>query len=183
MTELTDEQLVVKYLSGDKPALDILIKRYLSQIYGFAFGYVKNEALAEDVAQETFVKAWKKLKQFNPDKKFKAWLYAIARNTALDQLRKKQPATFSEINASAGENYLQNTIADSAMRPDEMFELSESDNWFKATVAKLSLKYRQVVIMRHNDYFYREIAEQIGEPLHTVKSRYRRALIQLKKTL
>ncbi len=183
MENITDEQLVKQYLAGDKATLEILIKRYLSQIYGFVFTYVKNEEIAEDVTQETFIKAWKNIKKFKTDKKFKAWIYTIARNTALDQLKKKQAIVFSAISNDAEENFLLNSIVDSALRPDELVELYEADNWFEATVAKLSGKYRTVVILRQQNYSYREIAEKLGEPLDTVKSRYRRALALLKSLI
>jgi len=183
MAEYTDEQLVSRYLSGDQNALEILIKRYLSQIYGFVLTYAKSEDVAEDITQDTFVKVWKKIKKFDADKKFKSWIFTIARNTALDHLKKKQAVSFSALDAVYGENHSQNAFADTALRPDELFELYESDNWFEAAIAKLSDKYRRVVIMRHNDLTFREIAQELREPLHTVKSRYRRALLILKKSL
>ncbi|MFA6526202.1 MAG: sigma-70 family RNA polymerase sigma factor [Candidatus Buchananbacteria bacterium] len=183
MKESTDEQLVKAYLAGERNALEILIKRYLKQIFGFAFSYVKSEAAAEDITQETFIKAWRKIKKFDTEKQFKSWIFTIAKNTALDHLKKRHALTFSALDPASGEGFLLGTIADKSLRPDELFDLYESDNWFEATIVKLSDKYRQVVIMRQNDQSFREIAQHLGEPLHTVKSRYRRALIQLKNNL
>lgn len=183
MFRMSDEQLVKSYLTGDDASFEELIQRYLDQIFAFALNYTKNEALAEDIAQETFIKAWKNISSFDSDKRFKAWIFTIARNTALDQLKKKQTISFSSLNDENGENFLERTIIDSALRPDQLCEQYESDSWFKATVAKLSDKYRAVVIMRQNGYSFREIGEKLGEPLHTVKSRYRRALATLKKII
>lgn len=183
MAEFSDEQLVKEYLAGDEASLEILIKRYLNQIYGFVYSYVKNEAAAEDIAQIAFIKAWKKIKKFNPEKKFKPWIFTIAKNSALDYLKKKSTVSFSAIDAVCGEGFLQNSAIDPALRPDELLELQETDNWFESAVAKLSDKYRRVVVLRQEDYSFREIAEELGEPLHTVKSRYRRALMALKNLI
>jgi len=182
MDGFNDEQLVERYLAGDKPALETLIKRYLDRIFGFAFSYAKNEALAQDIAQETFVKAWKNIRKFDTTKKFKPWIYAIAKNAALDHLKKKQAVPFSQL-ADDGSELPLEAVADDSCRPDAMYESSESDNWFEAAISKLSQKYRRVVVLRQEDMTFREIAKELGEPLHTVKSRYRRALIALRKTI
>lgn len=90
----SDEQLVVSYLKGDEKALEILIKRYLKLIYSFAFRFVSNSQEAEDIAQEVFIKMWRNLKKFDKNKKFKSWIFSIAKNTCLDTMKKKKIIRF-----------------------------------------------------------------------------------------
>lgn len=96
MENQTDEQLVKAYLKGDETALELLIQRYLSPLYNFAFKYTHTQGAAEDVAQEAMVKIWKNLKKFNNEYKFKTWAYTITKNTALDYLKKKGLVALAE---------------------------------------------------------------------------------------
>jgi len=80
----TDQQLIESYFDGDEAALAVLVNRYLKPVYNFAFRLTGNQADAEDVSQETFLKAWKNIKKFRADENFKAWILKIARNTAYD---------------------------------------------------------------------------------------------------
>src|SRR3989338_308011 len=99
MDNFTDEQLVEKYLKGQKRALEILINRYLALIFNYALHYAKQPALADDLTQEVFIRVWKKIKKFNSRYKFKSWLYTIAKNTCLDYLKKKRAVNFSELDS------------------------------------------------------------------------------------
>ena len=74
MKELNDNQLIERYLAGDDRSLELLMARYIKPMYGFVFGYVKNQDIAQDVTQEIFVKVWKNLKKIDKDKNFKSWL-------------------------------------------------------------------------------------------------------------
>jgi RNA polymerase sigma-70 factor (ECF subfamily) len=139
---------------------------------------------AEDVAQEVFVKVWRHLKRFDQNKSFKTWIFAIAKNTAIDFLKKKKTISFSEFENEEGKNTLTETLADPTPLPQELLERAGAAQMLSSAIDKLSLKYRMVLFLRYNDHFnFREIAESFGEPLNTVKSRHRRALIQLKKLL
>lgn len=90
MQNYTDQQLIAAYLKGDEKSLEILIKRYLNPIYGFAYRYVKDQQNAEDITQETFLKVWKNIKKYDKNKSFKAWIYTIAKNTVLDFIKKEK---------------------------------------------------------------------------------------------
>ena len=172
----SDEQLVGDYLKGDEKSLEILIKRYLGPIYGFVFRFVGNREDAEEIAQEVFVKVWRNLKKFNQSKSFKTWIFSIAKNTAVDFLRKRRIQFFSETEIE--------TVADPMPLPQELLEKAEAAKLLESALNKLELKYRMVLYLYYNDHFnFREIAEILGEPLNTIKSRHRRALIILKKLL
>lgn len=187
----SDQQLIADFLAGNEKSLEILIQRYLKPIYGFVYRYVGNAPEAEDITQETFVKVWKNLKKFDRSKSFKTWIFTIAKNTSLDFLKKSQSASggkkiipFVDFENNKGENKFIETLADSSPLPDELLERAYIGKMLEAAINKLFPKYRLVLSLRRNGHFtFNEIAEALGEPLNTVKSRYRRALIMLKKLL
>ena len=172
----SDEQLVGDYLKGDDKSLEVLIKRYLGPIYGFVFRFVRNREDAEEIAQEVFVKVWRNLKKFNQSKSFKTWIFSIAKNTAVDFLRKRRVQVFSETEIE--------TVADPMPLPQELLEKAETAKLLESALNKLERKYRMVLLLYYNDHFnFREIAEILDEPLNTIKSRHRRALLMLRKLL
>lgn len=184
MEDYSDEQLIADYLAGDEKSLEILIKRYLKPIYSFVYRYVGNPQEAEDITQDVFVKVWKNLKKFNQGRSFKTWIFSIAKNASLDFLRKKKATPFSKFENGEGENTLIGTLADSSPLPDEILERAGIAEMLNAVMKRLAPKYRMVLFLRYNDHFtFREIAEILGEPLNTIKSRHRRALIMLRKLL
>jgi len=180
----SDQQLVADYLSGDEQSLKFLVERYLRPIYGFTYRFVNGAQDAEDVTQDIFVKVWRHIKQFDQEKSFKTWIFSIAKNAAIDFLKKKKTIPFSEFENEDGENTIMENLVDSSPLPSELLERSDLKEMLAKAMEKLSPKYRMVLFLRYNDHFtFREIAESLGEPLHTVKSRHRRALIMLKKFL
>src|ERR1700733_2556258 len=95
MNELSDNDLVLQYRSGNKKAFEALVERYFAHVFNFITRYTSDQVAAEDIVQETFVKVWKNIKKFDETKNFKSWLFTIARNTSLDWLRKKKAVPFS----------------------------------------------------------------------------------------
>lgn len=188
MTINSDKQLVVDYLKGDEKSLEVLVKRYLKPIFSFVYRFVGNFQDAEDITQEVFVKVWRNLKKpalhriysgagFDPKRgSLKTWIFSIAQNASIDFLRKKKTVSFSEFEVEK--------IADSSPLPDKLFDQRSIAGKLTLAINKLSPKYRMVLLLYYNDHFtFREIAEVLGEPLNTIKSRHRRALILLKKLL
>ena len=184
MTNIGDEILIRKYLAGDKQSLELLIKQYLKPIYSFVSRYVGNGQEAEDITQEVFVRVWRNLKKFDQSKSFKTWVFSIAKNASLDFLKKKKAIPFSEFDTKEGGNRIMDTLVDPSPLPLELLEKAGMARMLNVAMEKLSPQYRMVLFLRYNDHFnFREIAESLGEPLHTITSRHRRALIQLKKIL
>lgn len=180
----SNEQLVSDYLKGDEASLELLIQRYLKPIYSFAYRYVGGGQDAEDITQEVFVKAWRNIKKFDQSKSFKTWLFSITKNSCIDFLKKKKTIPFSEFDTEDGGNLITDTLADSSPLPQELLERAGMARILDSAMEKLSPKYRMVLFLRYNDHFnFREIAESLGEPLHTITSRHRRALIKLKEIL
>ncbi|MFA6593784.1 MAG: sigma-70 family RNA polymerase sigma factor [Candidatus Buchananbacteria bacterium] len=184
MKKITDEQLVVDYLAGEEKALEELIARYFKAVYGFVFSYVKNEAEAEDLTQVTFIKVWRGIGKFKRRKNFKVWLFTIAKNSALDFLKKKKPLNFSFFENDEGDNILEETLADPQPLPDEIFKRHDLGSLLTAAVSRLPDKSQPIIRLYYVDGFsLPEIAEITGQPLNTIKSRQRRALLALRDIL
>jgi len=165
------------YLAGDEKALEKLVRRYLPLIYNFSRRYSGDPDNASDIVQEVFVKVWKNLKGFDTKKgNFKSWIFTIAKNTALDWFKKKRDLSLSDFADS---------IVDAKQLPitDEIYKKSLLNN-LQLAIGKLPVKYGEVINLYHNKGLnFREIADFLKEPLNTVKSRYRRGLIFLRKKL
>ena len=171
-------------MKGDDRSLEVLVGRYLKSIYRFAYSYTKDEQKAEDVAQETFLKVWKNIKKYDKQKNFKAWIYTIAKNTALDYLKKKNAIAFSQFETMDGRNLFIENIKDTALLPDKIMERKNMKAILNNAVKKLSEKYREVLTLYYTeDLNFREIAEQLDESINTVKSRHRRGLVLLRATI
>jgi RNA polymerase sigma-70 factor (ECF subfamily) len=184
MSANSDEKLIASYLTGDEKSLETLIKRYLKPIYSFVYRYIGNSQEAEDITQEVFIKTWRNLKKFDQKKKFKTWIFSIAKNASIDFLKKKKTIPFSEFENGEGRNVFLEKFVDTVPLPNELFEQVNIARILTLAIEKLLPKYRMVLFLRYNDHFtFREIAEVLEEPLNTVKSRHRRALTQLKKLL
>jgi len=184
MNNLTDEQLIAAYLKGDRQALNLLIKRYLTPIFNYALTFVKDQAQAEDIAQEVFVKVWQKIKKFDSRYKFKSWLYVIAKNTNLDYLKKNKAINFSSLNQADDDLLFEDLVREAGLSPQAELEKIQNAETVNATINELPEKYRETVRLHyHEGYKLREIAVKLGESIETIKSRNRRALQKLKKLI
>jgi RNA polymerase sigma-70 factor, ECF subfamily len=184
MEEHTDEQLVSAYLSGVEDAFRELVERYLKPVYHFVYRYVKTQGDAEDIVQDTFLSAWKNIEKFDTRKKFKTWIFTIAKNASLNWIKKKKPSLFSQFENEAGENILAEIVADPSPLPDELFRKAQLREEVTFAMEKLSGAHQTVLSLRHREQFtFQEISELLNESIHTVKSRHRRALAALKKVL
>ncbi len=182
--ERNDKQLIFDYLVGDESALHELVRRYLKALYNFVYRLTNNTEDAEDITQEIFIKVWKNIKQYDQNYSVKTWLFAIARNTTIDWLRKKRDLVFSDFETSEGENILLDTLTDPMPLSDEIMARAEDKKFLDHALSKLPLMYREVIVLRYQDGLtFNEIGNVVGKPLDTVKSQHRRALIALRKLL
>jgi RNA polymerase sigma-70 factor (ECF subfamily) len=182
LSEKTDRDLILSSMAGDHGSFAVLVERYVSPIYKFSYRYVRNGPDAEDVAQETFLRVWKNLKQFDQSKNFKTWLFAIAKNASLDSLKKRKTLSFSSLGEEddAVEAVLAPYVA-VADASDVTFDRSLLRKRFDAALGQLPERYRDVMVMRYTGNLkFREIAERLHEPIDTVKSRHRRGLALLR---
>jgi RNA polymerase sigma-70 factor (ECF subfamily) len=162
-----------------------LMRQYLSPIYNFAYRLTNSADLANDITQETFIKVWQNLKQFNEAKSFKPWLFTIARHTAIDWLRKRKMIPFSDLrNQEDGGNNFENNIPDELPLPDELFRRAELISLLEQALAELPINDRTIILLHQTEKLtFAEIAEILNQPMNTVKSRYRRARVALRQFL
>ena len=173
-------------LNGDQQACTEIVSRFHGKIFGLVLRMVKNRQEAEDLTQETFIKAFNSLSTFNSDYAFSTWLYKIAANTCIDYFRKKRLKTFPLDNPiTVKDNEIQREYPDhQEPEPDRRLMSKERRNLIEEAIHSLPSKYRQVIFLRHTlDKSYEEIAEELQLPLGTVKVRIFRAREMLKKAL
>lgn len=180
-----DAQLIARYLhDGDEAALRTLFERHMRPIHGFLLRFTGSAQDADDLVQETFIKAWRHLRKVDPARGFRTWLFSIARRSAIDLLRKRRSVPFSAFDDQDGGNALLDSLEDDADLPDEVLVRKDAADLLRAGLDKLPVRFREVIVLRHEgELNFREMAEALGEPLNTVKSRYRRAFFALKKLL
>ncbi|EKD58390.1 MAG: hypothetical protein ACD_56C00141G0020 [uncultured bacterium] len=180
--EKVDEKLVEEYLEGDGKALDFLVEKYLKPLYNFIFQLTQDSAASEDIVQETFLKMWKNLDKFDGEKKFSTWIFAIAKNTAFDWLKKKRAIAFSSIEGDEGENYFDTIEDESMLHSENLLAKIDSVENAKLLLSQLSPQMQAVLLLYHKYGFSLvEIAQIMGRPSNTVKSGYRRAIAGLRK--
>lgn len=179
-----DGQLISEYLEGDESALAVLVDRHLKSVFNFARALTSDAQAAEDVAQESFIKAWKHIRRYRQGSNFQTWLFSITRNTAIDWLRQKKALTFSSFENERGENVLLETLADTQPLQDELIEQVENTVLVQALLTQLDSRYQDVLTLRYSSNLtFEEIGEIVQRPLHTVKSQHRRAIASLKRLL
>ena len=178
----SDERMVMAYLAGDQEAFSFLVDRHMKHLYNFVLQLVSDRNAAEDIVQETFVKAWKHLSRFDQSKSFKTWIFAIAKNTAYDHLKRKKTLPFSLFENEEGENVLENTPAEND-HPEDILDREATKVELEAKLAALTPLYRTILKLHYQeDLSLHEISEILGEPYNTVKSRHQRALKNLKES-
>ncbi len=178
---MTDEELVDICKTGDDGAFHELMSRHIKHIFNFARQYARNNEDAEDIAQDAFFKAWKYIKRFKSGARFKPWLFAIARNTALDHIKKKRSMAFSDLDDTDNDLSFADTLADAEPLPPEVFARKQLADELMAAMAGLHPDHRAVLIMHYrDDMTFDDIAEIMGKPMNTVKSWHRRSLAKIR---
>jgi RNA polymerase sigma-70 factor (ECF subfamily) len=182
----TNATLIQKALGGNQQAYREIVNRFHDKIFGLILRMVKNRAEAEDLTQETFIKAFNSLDTFNSEYAFSTWLYKIAVNNCIDHFRKKRLKTFPIDNPiNVRDNEIQREFPDrDEPQPDRRIISKERNLLIEQAIDHLPEKYRKAILLRHRqDKSYEEIAEELDLPLGTVKVRIFRAREMLKKAL
>lgn len=178
----SDADLIASFFRGDASALNALVARYLNLVFRFVVRMVGDEDKARDITQETFIKAWKALKSYDPERPFKVWILTVAKRTTIDTLRKKEALSFSHLARADEDDDFAETIADMQPRADAILLRQESERALQDLLATLPPKARAVVVMHDIEQLtFHEISEISSESLNTVKSRYRRAFLLLQE--
>lgn len=182
-----DESLLARLRDGDNGSMEVLVRRYERELYGYLRRYLGDADLAADVFQNTFVQVFVKIDQYQPGRAARPWLYAIATNQAIDALRRR--ARRKDTRADTGPaadpaggrvRTLSELLPDPAAGPAERTELAETREQVRAAVGRLPDGLRQVVVLAYfQNLKYQEIADALDIPLGTVKSRLHAALHKL----
>ena len=184
----TDNQLVQLTLDGDASAFEELVRRHTSRVYGLAMGMMRNPADAQDIVQDTFLNAYRRLDSFRGDAAFSSWLYRIAHNTCLMKLRsrRRRPEVPLELPGLDfdGEGSHQREIEDFSPRLDELYENKELGQVILRGLDTLSESYRAVFVLADLQHLsMKEIAEVLDLTVPNVKTRLHRARLKLREYL
>jgi RNA polymerase sigma-70 factor (ECF subfamily) len=178
--KITDEHLLAQFVSGDMDAFDELIHRYYNQIYRFLVRFTGQQHLAEDLIQDVFLKVYRAAETFDPDRKFRPWLYQIAANRARDALRsagRSRAQLMIQTGESEKELTLDQLIPGDYVPPEQNMIEKETADKVKTALMKLPEQLREILILAYYDQLpYKDIAETLGIPLGTVKSRLHKAV-------
>lgn len=181
MDPRSDAELITEYRQGDERAFALLVERHLPSVYRFLFHLSKSASTADDLTQETFVKVWQHLSRFQTTKSFQTWIFSIARNTAIDFFRKKQPLTFSQLEDEEREHFA-DSIQDERPLPTDILDRQVDAGDLQNALQTISPQAKAVVLMHDlEDMTFQAIADATNESMNTVKSRYRRALLRLRE--
>lgn len=186
---LSDQQVVLIARGGREAAYRELIRRYERPVFALLFRMVRDRELAEDLSQETFVKALNAIDSYRPEFKFSSWIFKIANNAAIDHLRRRELDTLSLDGSPHAETpeAMQATALQIGMRqesPLEAVEARELGSAIEAAIGRLRPEYRSCILLRHVEgRAYEEIAEILSLPLGTVKTYIHRARNELRLAL
>jgi len=181
---LSDNSLVQQFIEGDTRSIEILVTRHKNRVFSYILLIVKNQELAEDIFQETFIKVIRSLKRgkYIENGKFVSWVLRISHNLIIDHFRKeKLKATISndscEVDIFNSQKFSESTIEDDLVSKQIFSEVKE-------LIKELPEDQQQVIYMRHYmDMSFKEIAEQTDVSINTALGRMRYALINMRKLI
>lgn len=166
-----DIGIIVEVLKGNTDAYERIIDKYGKRVYGFVYRLLSNEHSAQDITQETFIRAYEKLKAFNLGKNFPAWLFAIAKNISFNYIKKNKRTalyTFSEDIDSFDED----NFSSDSNNPEQLLHKKQYTGQIISVIEGMPEKYRVLIYLKYVDELsYREISQKLGIPIDTVESR------------
>ena len=173
---LEDAQVVRQVLRGRQEAFGVLVERYQKPIFNFIYRFYGNYELAQELTQETFLRCYQFLKSYDPERKFSTWLYTVAKNLCIDELKKQRSAhevaledVLPAIDARDIEGAVEHNAQLQCIRREEDFKLLEA-------LQELPPAARTVLLLHYfQGLSYQEIGETLGLPVSTVKIRIFRA--------
>lgn len=180
---MSDQELIHSYLKGNEVALESLIHRHKDKVYTSIYMMVKDQYLAEDLFQETFMKAVDTLRsgRYNEEGKFAPWVLRIAHNLCIDYFR-KQKRRPGVVTSEGDDVFRYLKVEETPV--DEHVQLERFETKLKDLVELLPEEQKEVVILRHFfNFSFKEVSEYTNAPLNTCLGRMRYALINLRRMM
>lgn len=175
LSRADDAELVQHALAGSEHAFTLLVQRYQQAVFRVLLRMVGDPSLAEELAQEAFVKAYRALATFDRQRKLSSWLFKIAHNTAIDHLRRHRPDTVALESGEPDRLDLLGRLEDQARTPEEEATRGDLRQALEGAFAALEPIYREIMVLRFREGLaYEEIADVTGLNLGTVKTRIHR---------
>lgn len=182
LKKMTDEELVILYSKGENQAFDTLLNRYKNRLYSYIYFIVKSTELAEDIFQETFVKAIMTIKQgrYTENGKFPAWLTRIAHNLIIDNYRQERNENVISNDDSEIDLLNNMKLSEGTIEMEIINEQIHDD--VRHLVKQLPDNQREVIYMRfYQDLSFKEIADITGVSINTALGRMRYAILNLRR--
>ncbi|GCE10451.1 RNA polymerase sigma factor [Tengunoibacter tsumagoiensis] len=176
--EITDGMLVTRTLAGDQQAFETLVRRYNTPLFNFICHCLGDYDLACDVSQQVFLQLYISMPTLRTGEPLKAWLFQVARNRCLDELRRKKAIHFSDMESSSEDDELSPLaiLPDNQPLPDEMAERNDLQQKLRAAIDALPPKFRSVVMLRYTGQLsFSEIGKTLNMPEATAKTYFQRA--------
>jgi RNA polymerase sigma-70 factor (ECF subfamily) len=183
--DITEQRIIQRAKNGDRNAFAELVDLYKDKVYHVSYRMLGNRQEAEDVAQETFLRVYTNLDNYDPQYKFSTWIYRIASNLSIDILRKRKKnlSIDAEVSGAEGMDWHER-LADTGKGPEEEVLTDELQEEVQDAIMELNPKYRAVMLLRYiEDLSLQEISEAIQLPISTIKTRIHRGREALRKKL
>jgi RNA polymerase sigma-70 factor, ECF subfamily len=176
MSTTHEQNLLDKCRNGDSAAFGPLMQIYRRQLFSYLFKLSGERTQAEDLMQETLIKTWSGIKKYSERQKFSSWLFTIAHNTAMDNLRKRN------------KDYMLSDIEPDELQgtndPHKEFILNERNAMIEKAMVTLSNKQKEVFLLRlYGEMSFKEISDLTKQPLNTVLSHMHYSVKKIKKIL
>jgi RNA polymerase sigma-70 factor, ECF subfamily len=184
--ELTDGILAQQSLQGDQEAFEKLVRRYSSSLFSFICRFLSDYDAASDILQQVFTQLYISLPKLRTGEPLKAWLFRVARNRCLDELRRKHAIHFSELQTSSEDDDLSPLaiIPDNGPLPEEVAERHDLQAILQEAISGLPPKFRAVVLLRYTAQLsFAEIGRSLQMPEATAKTYFQRAKPLLRAAL
>ncbi len=184
--EITDKVLAQQSLEGNQQAFELLVKRYSGPLFNFIFRFLGDYDAASDILQQVMVQLYISLPKLRTGEPLKAWLFQVARNRCLDELRRKHAIHFSELEKSVDddEQLALADMPDISPLPEEVAERHDLQQILLAAIQELPPKFRAVVLLRYaSQLSYAEIGRVLNMPEATAKTYFQRVKPLLRNAL
>jgi RNA polymerase sigma-70 factor (ECF subfamily) len=188
LSQQSDEALMGRVARGGQDAFEVLLSRYEDAVVTFCYAFVRNRELAEDLAQETFLRVYRSAPRYRPLAKFTTWLYRISANLCINELNKGKLRKAVSLDEPAGSNpdgtRIVERIAADVKPPLNEAEIREAHALVEEAITRLPEDQRTTLVMvEYHNLSYRDIADILGVTVSAIKMRVKRARETLRDTL